>query len=76
MERIDSLLAVDLAAMEVEAEAAARKLEVDLPKLQKPQGGCLCIVGHKVDETKQYAKPASTELVEMQLRLVPFASGL
>ena len=76
MERIDSLLAVDLAAMEVEAEAAARKLEVDLPKLQKPRGGCLCIVGHKVDETKQYAKPASTELVEMQLRLVPFASGL
>ena len=39
----------------VEAEAAARKLEVDLPKLQKPQGGCLCIVGHKADETKQYA---------------------
>ncbi len=30
MEHIDSLLAVDLAAMEVEAEAAARKLEVDL----------------------------------------------
>ena len=55
MERIDSLLAVDLAAMEVEAEAAARKLEVDLPKLQKPQGGYLCIVGHKADETKQYA---------------------
>ena len=55
MEHIDSLLAVDLAAMEVEAEAAARKLEVDLPKLQKPQGGCLCIVGHKADETKQYA---------------------
>ena len=55
MEHIDSLLAVDLAAMEVEAEAAARKLEVDLPKLQKPQGDCLCIVGHKADETKQYA---------------------
>ena len=55
MERIDSLLAVDLAAMEVEAEATARKLEVDLPKLQKPQGGCLCIVGHKADETKRYA---------------------
>ena len=55
MERIDSLLAVDLAAMEVEAEAAARKLEVDLPKLQKLQGGCLCIVGCKADDTKQYA---------------------
>ena len=76
MGHIDSLLAVDPVAVEVEAEAAARKLEVDLPKLQKPQGGCLRIVGHKADETKQYAKPASTELVEMQLRLVPFASGL
>ena len=55
MGHIDSLLAVDPVAVEVEAEAAARKLEVDLPKLQKPQGGCLCIVGHKADETKQYA---------------------
>ena len=55
MERIDSLLAVDLAAMEVEVEAAARKLEVDLPKLQKPQGGCPHILGCKVNDTKQYA---------------------
>ena len=55
MERIDSLLAVDLAAMEVGAEAVARKLEVDLRKLRKLQGGCLCIVGYKADDTKQYA---------------------
>ena len=55
MGHIDSLLAVDPVAMEVEAEAAARKLEVDLPKLQKLQGGCLCIVGYKADDTKQYA---------------------
>ena len=33
MGHIDSLLAVDPVAVEVEAEAAARKLEVDLPKL-------------------------------------------
>ena len=55
MGHIDSLLAVDLAAMEVEAEAAARRLEVDLPKLQKLQGGCPCIVGYKADDTKRYA---------------------
>ena len=55
MEHTGSLLAAGLVAAEVEAEAAARKLEVDLPKLQKLQGGCLCIVGHKADETKQYA---------------------
>ena len=55
MEHIGSLLAAGLVAAVVEAEAVARKLEVDLPKLQKPQGGCLCIVGHKADETKQYA---------------------
>ena len=55
MGHIDSLLAVDPVAVEVEAEAAARKLEVDLPKLQKLQGGCLSIVGCKVDDTKQYA---------------------
>ena len=55
MGHIDSLLAVDPVAVEVEAEAAARKLEVDLPKLQKLQGGCLCIVGCKVDDTKQCA---------------------
>jgi hypothetical protein len=55
MGHIDSLLAVDPVAVEVETEAAARKLEVDLPKLLKLQGGCLCIVGCKVDDTKQYA---------------------
>ena len=55
MGHIDSLLAVDPVAVEVEAEAAARKLEVDLQKLQRLQGGCLCIVGCKVDDTKQYA---------------------
>ena len=55
MGHIDSLLAVDPVAVEVEAEAAARKLEVDLPKLQKLQGGCLCIVGCRVDDTKQCA---------------------
>ena len=55
MGHIDSLLAVDPVAVGVEAEAAARKLEVDLPKLQKLQGGGLCIVGCKVDDTKQCA---------------------
>jgi hypothetical protein len=55
VEHIDSLLAVDLAVVEVEVETVARKLEVDLPKLRKLQGGCLCTVGCKVDDTKQYA---------------------
>jgi hypothetical protein len=55
VEHIDSLLGVDPVAMEVEAAAVARKLEVDLPKLQKLQGDCLCIVGCKADDMKQYA---------------------
>ena len=55
MEHIGPLLAVDLVAAVVEAEAVARKLEVDLPKLQKLQGGCLHILGYKANDTKQCA---------------------
>ena len=55
MGHIDSLLAVDPVAVEVEAEAVARKLEVDSPKQQKLQGGCLHILGCKANDTKQCA---------------------
>ena len=40
MEHTGSLLAAGLVAAEVEAEAVARKLEVDSPKQQKLQGDC------------------------------------
>jgi hypothetical protein len=39
----------------VEAEAVARKLEIDSPKQQKLQGGCLHILGYKANDTKQCA---------------------
>ena len=53
MEHIGSLLAVGLVAAVV--EVVARKLEVDLPKQQKLQGGYLRILGCKAHGTKQYA---------------------
>ena len=74
MEHIGSLLAAGLVATEVEAEAVARKLEVDSPKQQKLQGGCLHILGCKANDTKQCASPASAEPVARQLRLSLFAS--
>ena len=37
------------------AEAVARKLEVDSPKQQKLQGGCLHTLGYKANDTKQCA---------------------
>jgi hypothetical protein len=55
VENIGSLLAAGLAAAVVEAEAAATKLEVDSPKQQKLQGGCLHILGCKANDTKQCA---------------------
>jgi hypothetical protein len=55
VEHIGSLLAVDLVAAAVEAEAVARKLEVDSPKQQKLQGGCLYILGCRANDTKQCA---------------------
>ena len=55
MERIDSLLAASLVAAVVEAEAVARKLEVDSPKQQKLQGDCLHTLGCKANDTKQCA---------------------
>jgi hypothetical protein len=55
VEHIGSLLAAGLAAAVVEAEAAATKLEVDSPKQQKLQGGCLHILGCKANDTKQCA---------------------
>ena len=55
MEHIGSLLAAGLVAAVVEAEAVAKKLEVDSPKQQKLQGGCLRILGCKANGTKQYA---------------------
>ena len=55
MEHIGSLLAADLVAAVVEAEVVARKPEVDSPKQQKLQGGCLRILGCKANGTKQYA---------------------
>jgi hypothetical protein len=50
-----SLLAVGLAATVVVAEVVAKRLEVDSPKQQKLQGGCLYILGCKANDTKQCA---------------------
>jgi hypothetical protein len=55
VEHIGFLPAVGPVAAVVEAEAVARKLEVDSPKQQKLQGDCLCILGCKADGMKQYA---------------------
>ena len=55
MEHIGSLLAVGLVAAVVEAEAVARKLEVDSPKQQKLQGGYPHTLGYRASGTKQYA---------------------
>jgi hypothetical protein len=55
VEHIGPLLAVGLVAAVVEAEATATKLEVDSPKQQKLQGGCLYILGCKANDTKQCA---------------------
>jgi hypothetical protein len=55
VEHIGSLLAVGLVVAVVGAEAVARKLEVDSPKQQKLQGGCLNILGCKANDTKQCA---------------------
>ena len=55
MEHTGPLLAVDLVAAVVEAEAVARKLEVDSPKQQKLQGDCLHTLGCKANATKQCA---------------------
>jgi hypothetical protein len=55
VEHTGSLLAAGLVATVVEAEVVARKLEVDLPKQQKLQGGCLHILGCKANDTKQCA---------------------
>ena len=55
MEHIGSLLAAGLVATEVEAEAVARKLEVDLPKQQRLQDGCPHILGCRANDTKLYA---------------------
>jgi hypothetical protein len=51
VEHIGSLLAAGLVAAVVEAEAVARKLEVDSPKQQKLQGDCLHTLGCKVSGT-------------------------
>jgi hypothetical protein len=55
VEHTGSLLAVGPVAAEVEAEAAARKLEVDSPRQQKLQGDCPHILGCRANDTKQYA---------------------
>ena len=55
MEHTGSLLAAGLVAAEVEAEAVARKLEVDSPKQQKLQGGCPHTLGCRASDTKLYA---------------------
>ena len=55
MEHIGSLLAADLVATEVEAEAVARKLEADSPKQQRLQDGCPHILGCRANDTKLYA---------------------
>jgi hypothetical protein len=55
VEHTGSLLAAGLVAAEVEAEAVARKLEVDSPKQQKLQGDCPHILGCRANDTKQYA---------------------
>jgi hypothetical protein len=55
VDHIGSLLAVGLVAAVVEAEAVAKKLEVDSPKQQKLQGGYLHILGCKASDTKKCA---------------------
>jgi hypothetical protein len=55
VEHIGSLLAAGLVVAVVEAEAVARKLEVDSPTQQKLQGDCLHILGCKANDTKQCA---------------------
>jgi hypothetical protein len=55
VEHTGSLLAAGLVAAEVEAEAVARKLEVDLPKQQKLLDGCPHILGCRANDTKLYA---------------------
>jgi hypothetical protein len=55
VEHTGSLLAAGLAVTEVEAEAVAKKLEVDSPKQQKLQGGCPHTLGCRASDTKLYA---------------------
>jgi hypothetical protein len=72
----DTLLAAVLAAsaVVVAVEAVAKMLGVGLPKQQKLQGGCLHILEYKVNDTKQYAWPASADFVALLLLLSPSTS--
>jgi hypothetical protein len=54
--------------------AEAKKLVNGLPKQQKLQVGCPCILVCKESGTKQCVKPASADSAELLLRQSPFAS--
>ena len=74
MEHIGSLLAADLVATEVEAEAVARRLKAGLPKQQRLQDDCPHILVCRESGTKQCARPASADSAELRLLRSPFVS--
>jgi hypothetical protein len=53
--------------------AEAKKLVNDLPKRQKLQNDCPHILVCKESGTKQCARPASADSVELWLQRFPFA---
>jgi hypothetical protein len=55
--------------------AKARKLVNDLPKQQKLQVDCPCILVYMENITKQCVKPASADSAALLLRQSLFASG-
>jgi hypothetical protein len=55
-------------------EAEARKLVNGLPKQQRLQVDCPCILVCKESGMKQCVRPASTDSAELLLRQSPFAS--
>jgi hypothetical protein len=57
--------------------AEPRKLEIDLPKRQRPLAiDYLRTLGHRESSMRQYVGPASADSVVPQLRQSPFASEL
>jgi hypothetical protein len=55
--------------------AKARKLVNDLPKQQKLQVDCPCILVYRENSTKLCVKPASADSTTLLLRQSLFASG-
>jgi hypothetical protein len=55
-------------------EAKAKKPVNGLPKRQRLQVDCPCILVCKASGTKQYVRPASADSAELLLRQSPFVS--